>query len=30
VACDAGRKLVSQPDTITAIGQRNWTQVGQR
>jgi len=28
-ACDAGRKLVAQPETITSIGMRNWAHIGQ-
>ncbi len=28
-ACEAWRKLLAQPATITSIGQRDWTHVGQ-
>jgi transposase len=28
-ACEAWRKLVDQPGTITSIGMRDWTQIGQ-
>ena len=28
-ACEAWRKLVAQPDTITSIGMRDWAHVGQ-
>jgi transposase len=28
-ACDAWRKLVAQPNTITSIGMRKWAHVGQ-
>ena len=28
-ACDAWRKLIAQPDTITSIGMRDWAHVGQ-
>ena len=29
-ACDAWRRLVAQPDTITSIGSREWAWAGQR
>jgi transposase len=29
-ACDAWRKLIAQPDTITSIGSREWAITGQR
>ena len=29
-ACDAWRKLIAQPDTITSIGRRDWARIGQR
>jgi len=29
-ACEAWRKLLAQPDTITSIGMRDWARVGQR
>jgi hypothetical protein len=29
-ACDAWRKLLAQPDTITSIAMRDWARVGQR
>jgi hypothetical protein len=29
-ACDAWRKLLAQPDTITLIAVRDWARVGQR
>jgi putative transposase len=29
-ACDAWRKLIAQPETITSIGMRDWAHVGQR
>ncbi len=29
VACDAWRKLIAQPHTITSIGMREWANVGQ-
>ena len=29
-ACDAWRKLLAQPQTITSIGTRDWAQAGQR
>ena len=29
VACDAWNKLISQPQTITSIGMRDWAHVGQ-
>jgi len=29
-ACEAWRKLLAQPDTITSIGTRDWARVGQR
>jgi hypothetical protein len=29
VACDAWRKLIAQPDTITSIGMRDWVHIGQ-
>jgi hypothetical protein len=29
VACDAWRKLIAQPDTITSIGMRDWAHIGQ-
>jgi hypothetical protein len=29
-ACDAWRRLVAQPDTITSIGSREWALAGQR
>ncbi len=29
-ACDAWRKLIAQPETITSIGSRQWTITGQR
>jgi transposase len=28
-ACDAWRKLIAQPETITSIGMRAWAHVGQ-
>ena len=28
-ACEALRKLLAQPNTITSIGMRNWANVGQ-
>jgi len=28
-ACDAWNRLISQPDTITSIGMRDWAHVGQ-
>lgn len=28
-ACEAWRKLIAQPDTITSIGMRDWAHVGQ-
>ena len=28
-ACDAWRKLIAQPETITSIGMRDWAHVGQ-
>lgn len=28
-ACDAWRKLIAQPDTITSIGTRQWALIGQ-
>ncbi len=28
-ACEAWRKLIAQPDTITSIGMRAWAHVGQ-
>ena len=28
-ACDAWRRLVDQPETITSIGMRKWANVGQ-
>ena len=28
-ACEAWRKLVAQPDTITSIGMRDWAHIGQ-
>ena len=28
-ACEAWRKLLAQPDTITSIGMRDWAHVGQ-
>ena len=28
-ACEAWRKLLAQPQTITSIGMRNWAKVGQ-
>jgi hypothetical protein len=28
-ACEAWRKLIAQPETITSIGTRNWAHVGQ-
>jgi transposase len=28
-ACDAWRKLIDQPETITSIGMRQWAHVGQ-
>jgi hypothetical protein len=28
-ACDAWRRLINQPDTITSIGLRNWAHTGQ-
>ena len=28
-ACDAWRKLIAQPDTITSIGMREWAHIGQ-
>ncbi len=27
--CDAWRRLIAQPDTITSIGMRDWAHVGQ-
>ena len=27
-ACDAGRRLTAQPETITSIGMRDWAHVG--
>ena len=30
VACDAWRKLMAQPDTITSIGLRDWARIDQR
>jgi transposase len=29
-ACDAWRKLLAQPDTITSIAMRDWARIGQR
>ncbi len=29
-ACEAWRKLLAQPHTITSIGQRDWAHIGQR
>ena len=29
-ACDAWRKLIAQPATITSIGHREWASVGQK
>ena len=29
-ACDAWRRLIAQPRTITSIGSRQWTLAGQR
>ena len=29
-ACDAWRKLLAQPDTITSIGLRDWARIDQR
>ena len=29
-ACDAWRKLIAQPHTITSIGSRDWVLAGQR
>jgi transposase len=29
-ACDAWRRLIAQPDTITSIGSRQWVLAGQR
>jgi hypothetical protein len=29
-ACDAWRKLIAQPETITSIGTRQWALIGQR
>ncbi len=29
-ACDAWRKLIAQPATITSIGSREWALTGQR
>ena len=29
-ACDAWRRLIAQPDTITSIGLRDWARVDQR
>ncbi len=29
-ACDAWRKLIAQPNTITSIGSREWARAGQR
>ena len=28
-ACDAWRKLIAEPETITSIGMRDWAHVGQ-
>ena len=28
-ACDAWRKLIAQPETITSIGMRDWAHLGQ-
>jgi len=28
-ACEAWRKLIAQPQTITSIGLRDWTNIGQ-
>ena len=28
-ACDAWRKLIDQPQTITSIGMRHWAHIGQ-
>ena len=28
-ACDAWRKLIAQPETITSIGMREWVHIGQ-
>ncbi|MEJ2378970.1 MAG: IS630 family transposase, partial [Pseudolabrys sp.] len=28
-ACDAWQKLIAQPQTITAIGLRDWAHIGQ-
>ena len=28
-ACDAWRKLIAQPQTITSIGTRDWANIGQ-
>ena len=28
-ACDAWRKLIAQPETITSIGMRDWAHIGQ-
>jgi hypothetical protein len=28
-ACEAWRKLIAQPETITSIGMRDWAHVGQ-
>jgi len=29
-ACEAWRKLMAQPDTITSIGRRDWARIDQR
>lgn len=29
-ACEAWRKLLAEPDTITSIGMRDWAHIGQR
>ena len=29
-ACEAWRKLIAQPDTITSIGLRDWARIDQR
>ena len=29
-ACDAWRKLIAQPETITSITTREWARIGQR